>query len=211
MSQIRVLLVDDHQVVREGLRRMLELEEDIAVAGEAASVQEALTAMEAHTPDVVLLDIRMPGVDGLEATRRLTQAYPSCQVLILTMHTQYLAEAIQAGAAGYLLKDVKREELCQAIRAVHEGRSPLDLALSRELFAEFATLARETSALKSSLSPREQALMRLIASGASTREMAAQLFISEATVKRGVQQLLERLNVHNRSEAVSEAHKRGLL
>lgn len=211
MSQIRVLLVDDHQVVREGLRRMLESEEEIDVVAEAASFTEAMAAVEAHAPDVVLLDIRMPGVDGLETTRRLTQADPSCKVLILTMHTEYLAEAIQAGATGYLLKDVTRAELCQGIRTVHEGRSTLAATLSRELFTEYATLAREASVLKSSLAPRERSLLRLIASGASTREMAAKLFISEATVKRGVQQLMGRLNAHNRSEAVSEAHKQGLL
>ena len=210
-TKIRVFLVDDHQMVREGLRRMLELEADIEVVGEAGSFEEALTGVQAQEPHVVLMDIKMPGVDGIEATRRLKEAQPDCNIIMLTIYGEYLPQAIAAGAVGYLLKDIARPELSQAIRAVYQGRSSLDLSLSRELFTEFGNLAQGVDAQRNTLSSREMSLLRLIASGASTQEMSRQLFMSDATVKRGVRQLLERLNVRNRSEAVAEAYKRGLL
>ncbi len=190
---------------------MLELEEDIEVVGEAGSFEEALTGVQAQEPHVVLMDIKMPGVDGIEATRRLKEAQPDCNIIMLTIYGEYLPQAIAAGAVGYLLKDIARPELSQAIRAVYQGRSSLDLSLSRELFTEFGNLAQGVDAQRNTLSSREMSLLRLIASGASTQEMSRQLFMSDATVKRGVRQLLERLNVRNRSEAVAESYKRGLL
>ena len=207
-DRIRVLLVDDHQVVRDGLRHMLGLQDDIRIIGEAANVEEALQQAELHSPDIVLMDIKMPGVDGIEAVRRLKEKRPDCHVIMLTLYEEYVTEAIEAGATGYLLKDIKREELVQAIRAVQQGRAPLS-PLSRDLLTEFSNLIKGGE--RSHLSERELEVLRLISSGATTKEIGAQLFLSEATVKRDVQHIFEKLDVRNRSEAIAEAYKRKLI
>jgi len=209
MDNIRILLVDDHEVVREGLRRMLELEADLKVTGEAADAKEVLTQIELLSPDVILMDIKMPGVDGIELTRRIKQKDPSCNVIMLTLYDEYLTQAIEAGAKGYLLKDIKREELIRAIRAVREGRSPLNLSLSQDQLAELVAPAENSQ--RAYLSERELAILRLIAGGVATKEIANQLFLSQSSVKRSVRLIFEKLGVRNRSEAVSEAHKRRLI
>jgi DNA-binding NarL/FixJ family response regulator len=210
MTDIRVLLVDDHQVVIEGLRRMLELEDDIKVVGEANSVDDALTKAERLSPDIVLMDIKMPEKDGIEATRLLKEKQPTCKTIMLTLYDEYLTQAIEAGAAGYLLKDVKRDELVKAIRAAHQGRLPLNLTLSQEHSDELATSIKGIIG-QSSLSERELGIIRLISEGATTKEIGAQLFMSEATVKRVINNICDKLDVHNRSEAVAEAYKRKLI
>ena len=209
MDTIRIFLVDDHQVVREGLRRMLELEADIEVVGEANDAKEALTQVEPLSPEVILMDIKMPGVGGIELTRQLKEKQPSCNIIMLTLYDEYLTEAIEAGAVGYLLKDVKREELVRAVRAVHEGRSPLNLSLSRDQLAELTTPVE--SKLQAYLSERELAVLRMIADGVTTEEIANQLFLSQASIKRSVRNIFEKLGVRNRSEAVSEVYKRRLI
>ena len=209
MDTIRIVLVDDHQVVREGLRRMLELEADLEVVGEAANAKEALTQVELLSPEVILMDIKMPGTSGIELTRQLKEKQPSCNVLMLTLYDEYLAQAIEAGAVGYLLKDIKREELIRAIRAVHEGRSPLGLSLSRDRLAELVAPAESRKKLY--LSERELSILRLIADGVATKEVANQLFLSQSSVKRSIGLIFEKLGVRNRSEAVSEAYKRSLI
>ena len=209
MEAINILLVDDHQVVREGLRRMLELEADLKVVGEAADAKEALPQIEVLSPEVVLMDIKMPGGDGIELTRQVRQKNPSCNVIMLTLYDEYLTQAIEAGAVGYLLKDIKREELVRAIRAACQGRSPLNLSLSHDRLAELATPADDKQRV--SLSERELAIIRLIAEGVTTRELASQLFLSQASVKRSVRLIFEKLSVRNRSEAVAEAYKKGLI
>ena len=209
MDPIRILLVDDHQVVREGLRRMLELETDLKVVGEAADAKEALTQVELLSPEVILMDIKMPGVDGIELTRQLKQKHPSCNIIMLTLYDEYLPQAIEVGATGYLLKDIKREELVKAIRAVQQGRSPLNLSLSQDRLAELAAPAK--SQQQAYLSERELAILQSIANGVTTRETANQLFLSEASVKRSVRHIFEKLGARNRSEAVSEAYKRRLI
>jgi DNA-binding NarL/FixJ family response regulator len=209
MDTIKILIVDDHKVVCEGLRRMLELEEDIEVVGEASNAKEALSQAESLSPEVVLMDIKMPGTDGIELTRQLKERQPSCNVLMLTLYDEYLAQAIEAGAVGYLLKDIKREELIRAIRTVHEGRSPLGLSFSRERLAELAAPTESKQRLY--LSERELAILRLIADGITTKEIANRLFLSQASVKRSVNTIFEKLSVHNRSEAVSEGYKRKLI
>jgi len=208
MDAIRILLVDDHQVVREGLRRMLELEADLKVVGEAADATEVLTQAGSLSPEVILMDIKIPGADGIELTRQLKEKEPSCNVIMLTLYDQYLTQAIEAGAVGYLLKDIKREELIRAIRAVHQGRSPLNLSLSQEQLAELVTPVDQQQAF---LSERELAILHLIADGITTKGIATQLFLSEASVKRSVRLILDKLGVHNRSEAVSVAYKRRLI
>ncbi len=209
MDTIRILLVDDHQVVREGLRRMLELEADMEVVGEAAEAKEVHTQAELLSPDVILMDIKMPGVDGIELTRQLKEKQPSCNIIMLTLYDEYLTQAIEAGAVGYLLKDVRREELIRAIRAVHQGRSTISLSLSRDRLAELAASAE--SKQRAYLSERELATLRLIGDGVATKEIANQLFLSQSSVKRSVRLIFEKLGVRNRSEAVSEAYKRRLI
>lgn len=211
MSAIRVLLVDDHQVVREGLRRMLGLEDDIHVVGEAASMEEALKMAELHSPDVVLMDIKMPGVDGVEATRRLKEKQPACNIIMLTLYEEYIAEAIKAGAAGYLLKDIKREELSQAIRVAYQGQSPLNASLARKLVTEFNDRARDRAEQERGLSERQLDMLRLVAAGATNKEIAGQLFLSETTVKREMHSLFAKLEVSSRSMAVSEAYRKKLM
>jgi len=209
MDAIRILLVDDHQVVREGLRRMLELEADFQVVGEAAEAKEVLTQVELLSPEVILMDIKMPEVDGIELTRQITQKYPSGKVIMLTLYDEYLTQAIEAGAVGYVLKDIKREELIRAIRGAHQGRSPLNLSLSQDQLAEL--VAPVESQQRAYLSERELAILRLIADGVTTKKIADQLFLSESSVKRSVSLIFEKLGVRNRSEAVSEAYKRRLI
>jgi len=209
---IRILLVDDHPVVRQGLRRMLELEGDMEVVAEAASGEEALAKIEATSPSIVLMDIKMPGISGIEVIRQVKERYPETNFIVLTLYgEQYLAQAIEAGAMGYLVKDVGGEELIRAIRAVHRGQSALHPSLSRELFNEFASLAKGKRSRRPSLSPREMDMIRLIAAGATNREIAAQLFLSETTVKRGVSGIFDKLGARDRAEAVAEAYRRGLL
>ena len=206
---IRILVVDDHQVVRQGLRHMLDLEADMEVVGEAHDANEALHQVETLSPEVILMDIKMPGVDGIELTQQIKEKRPSCNVIMLTLYDEYLSEAVEAGAVGYLLKDVKREELTKAIRAVHQGRSLLNLSLSRDQLAGFITPTDNKQQFQ--LSERELTVLRMIADGITTREIADRLFLSEASIKRSVRVTFEKLGVRNRSEAVSEAYKRELI
>ncbi len=209
MDAIRILLVDDHQVVREWLRRMLELETDLRVVGEAADAEGALAQADSLLPEIILMDIKMNDTDGIELTRQITQKQPSSNVIMLTLYDEYLPQAIAAGAKGYLLKDIRREELVRAIRAVKQGRSPLYLSLNQEKFAELT--ASTTDKQSNRLSERELAILRLSADGITTREMAHQLFLSEASIKRSVRLIFEKLDVHNRSEAVAESYRRKLI
>ena len=202
MEEIKILLVDDQQVVREGLRRMLELENDLNVVGEASDASEALPQVESLSPEIVLMDIKMGGVDGIELTRRLRQKFPDINVIMLTLYDEYLTQAIEAGAVGYLLKDIKREELVRAIRSVRDGRSPLALSLTRDHLTELTSF---------SLSDRESTILHLIADGVTTAEISDQMFLSQASVKRSISLIFEKLGVRNRSEAVSEAYKRKLI
>jgi len=132
-KDIRILLVDDHQVVREGLQRMLEREEDMEVVGQSANAEEALLQLEVFSPNIVLVDVKMPGVNGIELTRQMKEKQPSCNIIMLTLYDEYLAEAFEAGAAGYLLKDIKRAELTQAIRQVHQGEVVISESIPSEI------------------------------------------------------------------------------
>ena len=206
MDPIRILLVDDHQVVREGVRRMLEIEPDMRVVGEAAGGEEGLTMLETLEPDIVITDVKMPGMDGVEFTRRAKALYPDCNVLMLTLYDEFLPTALEAGAVGYLRKDLQREELVGAVRSVLEGRSPVHVTLERDQLADMSGAQRGPQ-----MSEREQAVLRLLASGVTTREVGLQLDYSESTVKRTIHGVFEKMGVRNRSEAVAEAIKRGLI
>lgn len=207
MKKIRILIVDDHQVVREGLRRMLELESDFNVIGEAWTAKDVIEHVKQLSPEVVLMDIKMPGIDGIELTRQLKSRSPGTNVIMLTLYDEYLQQAIEAGAKGYLVKDINREELLKAIRAVHQGRSPLHVSLTQDKLTNLAYPDNRNS----QLSERELMILRLIADGVTTDGITHQTFLSEASVKRSVRFIFEKLGVHNRSEAVAEAYKKGLI
>ncbi|MBI2865900.1 MAG: response regulator transcription factor [Chloroflexi bacterium] len=206
MDIIRIMLVDDHQVIREGLRRILELEPDMKVVAEAASAQEALDMVQTFLPEVILMDIKMGGMDGVEATRRIKQTNPRCRVIMLTLYGEYLAPSLRSGADGYLLKDLRREDLVKAVREVWGGRTALNLSLPRD---DLDGLVAGTSAEQ--LSERELAVLRLVARGVSSKEIVLHLAMSEATVKRVLHQACEKLGASNRAEAVAQATKRNLL
>ncbi len=207
MDPVRILLVEDHQVVREGLRRMLELERDMRVVGEAANGEEGLALLPTLAPDIVITDIKMPGMDGIEFTRRAREQCPDCKIVVLTLYDEYLTSALDAGAIGYLRKDLRREELVQALRSVLEGRSPVNVTLDREQLAGITPGAQHLV----QFSEREQSILRLVASGVTTGEVARELAFSESTVKRVLRGIFEKMGVRNRSEAVAEAIKRSLI
>jgi DNA-binding NarL/FixJ family response regulator len=204
---IRLLIVDDHPVVRDGLRGAFTGDPDFEVVGEARNGAQALVEVERVGADVVLMDLRMPEMGGVEAIERLRRRAPSVRVLVLTTFDtdSDVLPAIEAGATGYLLKDAPREELIRAVRAASRGESVLSPAVARRLMGQVRKPARE------SLSQRELDVLRLIADGASNREAAARLFVSEATIKTHLLHIYDKLGVRDRAGAVGEAYKRGLL
>lgn len=207
MDSIRIMLVEDHQVVREGLRRMLEMEDDMKIVAEASNGQEALAWVKTIAPEVILMDIRMPGMSGIETTRLIKEANPNCKVMVLTLYNEYLPHALESGADGYVLKDVRREELIKAIRDVRDGRSPIHVSIEEQQLKDFVGGASNAQRL----SERETEALRLVSSGAPSREIALEMAISETTVKRTLRRAFEKLGARNRSEAVAEAIKRNLI
>ncbi len=213
MNPIRVLLVDDHPIVRQGVRSVLASHPDIVVVGEADSGTALFAALAERQPDVILLDVRLPGLNGVEITQRLKREWPAVKVIILTTYEdeEYLFGALRAGAEGYLLKSASPEVLASAIRQVAAGERLLSPALVGKVMREFGALARAQAQTEAGLSPQEIEVLRLIAAGATNREIADRLYWSEVTVKRKVQDILEKLGVANRPQAVAEALRRGLL
>ena len=211
----RVAIVDDHQLVREGLRDMLEDAPDIEVVGEAANGQEALLLCSSLRPDLVLMDVRMPEMDGLAATREIKQRYPEISVVMVTMHENpdYLLEALKAGAAGYVLKEGSRQEVVSAVRRVREGESSLDRGLADRLLRRLATEGGGQSEARAAegylpadtLTARELEVLGLVQRGLSNREVAKELFISRGTVKRHVENIMTKLGVSDRTQAVVRA------
>ena len=204
---IRLLIVDDHPVVRDGLRGLFADDPDFQVVGEAANGAEAIARVEHVGADVVLMDLRMPEMSGVEAITRLRRTAPAVRVLVLTTYdtdSDVLA-AIEAGATGYLLKDAPREELIRAVRAAFAGEAVLSPAVARRLMGQVGRPPPEA------LSQRELEVLALIADGATNRQAAAKLFISEATVKTHLLHVYEKLDVRDRAAAVAEAYRRRLL
>jgi DNA-binding NarL/FixJ family response regulator len=188
------------------------MDKEIQVVGEVASGEEALIQAEHLSLDIVLLDILMPGMGGIETIRRLKGKWPVLDIIALTAYgDSYLDQAIEAGAVGYLLKDISPKELTQAVRATYRGQSPLSPSLSRPFFKEFAYLVRDKLPPKFDLSERQLKILQLIATGATNKEIGAQLFLSDATIKRETNSIFAKLNVRDRTEAVSEAYKRKLV
>ena len=214
---IRVLIADDQTLVREGLRAIAELEDDIAVIGEAADGREAITLARRLHPDVVLMDVRMPRVNGIEAAAQIRADLPSTKILMLTVSDEEedLYEAIKAGANGYLLKEISVEEVAEAIRAVMQGQSLISPSMASKLLSEFNALVRRAEDRQQfpapALTSREIEVLRLVAKGMSNREIAEELYISENTVKNHVRNILEKLHLHSRMEAVVYAVREKLL
>jgi len=217
LETIRLLIVDDQRLMREGLRTLLELESDLLVAGEAGDGQEALQKYASLQPDVVLMDIRMPVLDGVEATRRLRLDYPHARVIILTTFDDdaYVFDGLRAGALGYLLKDVSGDELAEAIRQVAKGGALIEPSVARKVLAEFARLPQPVGQAGSdqshSLSERELEILKLLAQGASNRQIASQLFLAEGTVKNYISNILDKLGVEDRTQAALRARELGII
>jgi len=216
-NKITVMLVDDHPVVREGLRAMLASEPGIEVVAEAASGEEALQKTEEMKPQVVLMDIRMPGLSGTEATRQLKRSHPSTSVIMLSMYDSdlYVVEAIRSGAAGYLTKDTSRELLCHAIRAVVDGGALVRTGLLRQAVQGLSRPVKEgregeDSSLASRLTPREIEVLRLLAQGHRNKVICAELNLAEVTVKKHVQSITGKLGVSDRTQAAVLGVRLGL-
>jgi DNA-binding NarL/FixJ family response regulator len=218
---IRVLIADDHALFRRGLEMVLEEEDDIDLVGQASDGTEAVAVAGEALPDVVLMDIRMPKITGIEACRATKEVAPSAKIVMLTISDEEedLFEAIRAGASGYLLKDIPLDEVAEAVRAVHGGQSLINPSMAGKLLSEFATLAKRDDEEEErvqhvaapKLTDREMEVLKLVARGMNNRDIAKELFISENTVKNHVRNILEKLQIHSRMEAVMIAVRQKLI
>ncbi len=211
---IKVLLADDQAMIRSGLRMILESEADLSVIGEAENGEEAIRLSKREKPDVVLMDVRMPGVDGLEATRQIHQTLPGVKVIVLTTFDldEYIYAALRGGASGFLLKDADSETLIRAVRIVAAGDALIAPSVTRRLIDEFASRPTQPQAKGlDELTEREIEVLQQMARGLSNAEIAEELFVSEATVKSHVSHLLSKLQLRDRVQAVVAAYEAGLV
>jgi DNA-binding NarL/FixJ family response regulator len=213
---IRVVIADDQELVREGFRMIIEREEDLEVVGQAGDGQAAIELARSASPDVLLMDLRMPKMDGLEATRRILAAPQPPRILVLTTfdRNDYLYAAMKAGASGFLLKDVRRGQLTEAIRTVATGEALLAPAITRRLIEDFVRLPPPGGRVPDrhkGLTEREAGVLRLVAHGLSNTEIAAELFVAETTVKTHVGRILTKLSLRDRVQAVVIAYETGLV
>jgi len=206
------MIVDDHPVVREGLVAMLERQDGMTVVSEAADGAAAVQKAIDSTPDVILMDLRMPVMDGVEAMGKISERVPSARFIVLTTYDndEYILRGIEAGARAYLLKDSPREELFRAIRAVHRGESLIEPSVAGKAQERLAALSRQAQGPEL-LSEREMGVLRLMAKGAANKSIAAELCISESTVKTHVQSIFQKLGVSDRTEAVTHALQKGII
>ena len=217
MKPIRILIVDDQALFREGLRTLLSVQEDFEIVGEAANGEEALRLAARLQPSVVLMDLRMPVLDGASATRRLHESLPDCKVIVLTTFDddEYVFDGLRAGAVGYLLKDVSSEKLFEAVRAADHGEYFLQPSITAKVMAEFSRIARPApgrpAAQSEQLSVRETEILRMVATGASNKEIADALVIAEGTVKNHLSSILAKLEARDRMQAVIKARQIGIL
>ncbi len=212
-EKITLLITDDHLVVRQGLRAFLETQPDLEIVGEAVSGEEAIALGQEHAPDVALMDLLMPGIGGIEATRQLKQLSPRTQVIILTSFHEdsQILPAIQAGALSYLLKDVKPAELITAIRKAARGEVVLHPFVAARLMQTLHSASSPTEGVTTELSKRELEVLRLIAEGISNADIAERLFISEKTVKSHVSNILSKLHLADRTQAAVYAWRKGIM
>jgi DNA-binding NarL/FixJ family response regulator len=213
MGKIRVLIVDDHAILREGIRALLSLYPDIEVVGEACDGLEAISKTRGLSPDIILMDIAMPGLGGLEATLEIHKQHPNSRVVILTQHddSEYIFPILKAGAAGYILKKAVGTELVAAIRAVHEGGSFLYPSVATAVIEGYIHQGQEVEPSYDRLTDREKQVLKLIAEGRSNKEIAEMLSLSVKTVIAHRANLMEKLDIHNRTELVKYAIRKGLI
>ena len=212
MRKIKILLVDDHAIMRDGIKALLSIYDDIEVVGEASEGRKAIEMARELNPDVVVMDISMPGMDGLEVTRRLTKRNPGMKVIILTQHDnrEYILSAIKVGAAGYIPKKALGSDLISAIRAVHSGDSFLYPSAAKTLIDDYRKQAEQPD-IYESLTEREREILKLIAEGLTSREIANALYISQKTVQGHRTKIMEKLDLHNRTELIKYAIRKGLV
>jgi len=212
MNRVRLLLADDHRMFRQGLRELIERKTAFEVVGEARTGREVLAQIDTLQPDIVLLDIQMPDLDGIAVARQLADSHPTIRVIMLTMHRQdqHLLDAIKAGVKGYLLKDADAEELLAVIQRVAQGESALDPALTAQVFAAVRRPPPLPDIIEA-LTERERAILRLLAGGHDNRAIAAQLYLSEKTVGNRLSEIFQKLNVTNRTQAALIAVHHGLI
>lgn len=209
---VKVMIVDDHNLVREGLKAVFDQGEEVDVVGEAASGEEAIEMVDKLRPDVILMDISMPGMNGIQATKAIRDSHPEAKIVILTMLDQegYVYEAIKAGATGYMLKSTSSDELVNAIQTVNEGKALLHPDATAQLLKEFVQLA-ENKAKDYGLSNREMEVLQLLSEGKTNKEIAKALWISEQTVKTHVAHIFDKLGTSDRTETVARALRSGLV
>jgi DNA-binding NarL/FixJ family response regulator len=210
---IRVLIVEDQTLMRQGLRTILELEPGFQVVGEAGDGQEGVEQALTLRPDLVLMDVQMPRMNGVEATREITALVPHVQVIILTTfdYDEYVFDGIKAGARGYLLKDLPAAELLATLRRVHAGESIIQPSIATRMIAEFSRRQTPTTATVEPLTERERDVLRLLADGLSNKEIATRLVLAEGTIKNHVSTILDKLHAANRTQAARMARDQGLI
>jgi DNA-binding NarL/FixJ family response regulator len=208
----RLMIVDDHEVVRMGLKAALDIEPDFTVVAEAANGGDAIDKARVHTPDIVLMDVRMDGMDGIEACREIRSEFPETKVLMLTSFAEEetVLAALLAGAAGYVLKNVARSRLLEALRSVARGETMLDSKVTKGVLEKLVA-AKDKPLVDDDLTPREHEVLMLIAEGATNKEIAAKLVVSENTARNHVSHILSKLGFSRRSEAAAYAVRKGLL
>jgi two-component system NarL family response regulator len=217
MERIKVLIADDHRVVREGLMAILKTKENIEVVGEAQDGQDAIQKVRTLEPDVILMDVSMPRMGGVEATRQIKREFPHIGIIALTMYDeqQYIFDLVRAGATGYLLKDSESSQIVEAIRAIHRGESLIHPSVASKILAEFSLLAQKKGKKPSwedhDLTEREVTVLRLVADGKTNKEIANNLDLSEKTVKNHVRNIFHKLQVYDRTQAAILGIRKGII
>jgi len=214
MKKIKVVVADDHTILRQGIKALLDNQEEIEVVGEAKDGREAIKAIEELSPDVILMDIAMPGLNGLEATRRIKKKFPKTKVVVLTMHTneEYIFQILNAGADGYLVKETAFQDLISAINSVHRGEAFMSPSISKKVMTDYIQRAQgEERVGFDTLTTREREILQLVAEGNSNKKIAEVLFISPKTVETHRAHIMDKLNIHDRAGLIKYAIRKGMI
>ncbi|MBW1838294.1 MAG: response regulator transcription factor [Deltaproteobacteria bacterium] len=214
MKKIKVVVADDHTILRQGIKALLDNLEEIEVVGEAKDGREAIKAIEELSPDVILMDIAMPGLNGLEATRRIKKKFPKTKVVVLTMHTneEYIFQILNAGADGYLVKETAFQDLISAINSVHRGEAFMSPSISKKVMTDYIQRAQgEERVGFDTLTTREREILQLVAEGNSNKKIAEVLFISPKTVETHRAHIMDKLNIHDRAGLIKYAIRKGMI